>query len=64
MYFNLDWEIYFKNEVENKVYRLGLLLECEIEKNVENLADIATITLAIVTGKQIGRASCRERVCQ
>ena len=45
MYFNLDWEIYFKNEVENKVYRLGLLLECEIEKNVENLADIATITL-------------------
>ena len=45
MYFNLDWQIYFKNEVENKVYRLGLLLECEIEKNVENLADFATITL-------------------
>lgn len=43
MYYNLDWEIKFKTE--SKTYTLLMLLECEIIKNVENLADTATIIL-------------------
>lgn len=43
MYYNLDWEIKFKNN--NITFKLLMLLECEVEKNVENLSDVATITL-------------------
>ena len=43
MYYNLDWEIKFKTG--NKTFNLLMLVECEIEENVENLSDIATITL-------------------
>jgi hypothetical protein len=43
MYYNLDWEIKFRNK--GKTYNLLMLVECEIEENVENLSDIATITL-------------------
>lgn len=43
MYYNLDWLIHFKNE--KNTWRLGMMLEVEIEKNVENLADTAVITL-------------------
>ena len=62
MYYNLDWEIKFKTG--SKVYNLGMLLECEIEKNVENLADVAVITLpetvlnqALKVKDKIGRGS-------
>ena len=44
MYYNLDWDIRFKT-TDAKTFSLGMLLECEIEENVENLSDIATITL-------------------
>lgn len=43
MYYNLDWEIKFKTA--GKIHNLLMLVECEIEENVENLSDIATITL-------------------
>ncbi|WP_395974277.1 hypothetical protein [Chryseobacterium cucumeris] len=43
MYYNLDWEIKFKNN--SKTYNLLMIVECEIEENVENLSDIATIML-------------------
>lgn len=62
MYYNLDWEIKFKTG--SKVYNLGMLLECEIENNVENLADVAVITLpetvlnqALKVKDKIGRGS-------
>lgn len=43
MYYNLDWEIKFKKN--GKTFNLLMLLECEIDRNVENLADTAIITL-------------------
>lgn len=43
MYYNLDWEIKFKNK--GKVFSLLMLLELEVDRNVENLADTASITL-------------------
>lgn len=43
MYYNLDWQIRFKTK--DKKWRLGMLLEVEIEKSDENLADTAVITL-------------------
>ena len=62
MYYNLDWEIKFKTG--SKTFKLLMLLECEIEKNVENLADVAVITLpetvlnqALKVKDKIGRGS-------
>jgi len=43
MYYNLDWEIKFKTG--GKTFNLLMIVDCEIQENVENLSDVATITL-------------------
>ncbi len=44
MYYNIDWEILFKNE-GGKDYQLGFMSNIEIVRSVSNLVDTATITL-------------------
>ena len=59
-------------KVENGVKQLVIIANTEEEKewikslgenlSVEIITENASISVRIVTGKQIGRASCRERV--
>ena len=43
MYYNIDWDISFVTN--GQLYRLGVLDSCEITSDVDNLADMAIITL-------------------
>lgn len=60
--FNINWEIKFKTN--GKTYSLQTVSAIDIESNVDNLSDTATITLpeavmnqVLNIGKEIGRAS-------